>query len=167
MKVKVSVVQSCLTFTILWSAHAILQTRILEWVAIPFSRRSSWPILHGRVQMLCQNVTSRIISLKNIYWLSKHLVYVRHWVQCWDTGVSKVDKVPPLMKLPGCLKVIKARSGKRIPGRGNNMGQGPEVGRDLPYFINRKTVSSDDDWGVLSEYGGERQWLPFRRKMDS
>ena len=25
------------------SAHGILQARILEWVAIPFSRRSSWP----------------------------------------------------------------------------------------------------------------------------
>ena len=49
------------------------------------------------------------------------------------------------MKLTGCFKVIKTRSGKGIPGRGNNMGQGPEVGRDLPYFINRKKVSSDDD----------------------
>ena len=25
------------------SVHGILQTRILEWVAIPFSRGSSWP----------------------------------------------------------------------------------------------------------------------------
>ena len=25
------------------SVHGILQARILEWVAIPFSRRSSWP----------------------------------------------------------------------------------------------------------------------------
>ena len=25
------------------SVHAILQTRVLEWVAIPFSRGSSWP----------------------------------------------------------------------------------------------------------------------------
>lgn len=49
------------------------------------------------------------------------------------------------MKLTGCFKVIKTRSGKGIPGRGNNMGQGPEVGRDLPYFINRKKLSSDDD----------------------
>ena len=49
MKVKVLVIQSCL---ILWnhmdcspvgsSVHGILQARILEWVAIPFSRRSSW-----------------------------------------------------------------------------------------------------------------------------
>ena len=35
LRVKVKVAQSCLT------VHGILQTRILEWVAIPFSRRSS------------------------------------------------------------------------------------------------------------------------------
>ena len=45
-----TVIQSCLT---LWdpmdcsppgfSVHGISQTRILEWVAIPFSRESSWP----------------------------------------------------------------------------------------------------------------------------
>ena len=40
---------------------------------------------------------------------------------------------------------MNMKKNERIPGRGNNMGQGPEVGRDLPYFINRKTVSSDDD----------------------
>ena len=56
-----------------------------------------------------------------------------------------MGQVPPLMKLPSCLKAIKTRSGKRIPGRGNNMSQGPEVGRDLPFFINRKKASSDDD----------------------
>ena len=26
-----------------WSVHGILQARILEWIAIPFSRGSSWP----------------------------------------------------------------------------------------------------------------------------
>ena len=45
MKVKVKVVQSCLT---LWNpmdytVHGILQARILEWVAFPFSRESSQP----------------------------------------------------------------------------------------------------------------------------
>ena len=42
-KVKVKVAQSCLT---LWNpmdctVHGILQARILQWVAFPFSRRSS------------------------------------------------------------------------------------------------------------------------------
>ena len=50
MKVKVWVAQSCPTLCNPRdcsppgsSVHGILQARILEWVAIPFSRRSSWP----------------------------------------------------------------------------------------------------------------------------
>ena len=49
-KVKVNVVQSCLTLRDPMdcnlpgsSVHGILQARILEWVAIPFSRGSSQP----------------------------------------------------------------------------------------------------------------------------
>ena len=49
-KVKVLVTQSCPTLCdpMDWrppgsSVHGILQARILEWVAIPFSRGSSWP----------------------------------------------------------------------------------------------------------------------------
>ena len=48
MKIKVSVAQSCPTLLDLMdcsppgsSVHGILQARILEWVAIPFSRESS------------------------------------------------------------------------------------------------------------------------------
>ena len=39
MKVKVKVAQSCLTLTV----HGILQARILEWAAFPFSRGSPQP----------------------------------------------------------------------------------------------------------------------------
>ena len=43
-KVKVLVPQSCPTLCNLGpSVHRILQARILEWVAMPFSRGSSWP----------------------------------------------------------------------------------------------------------------------------
>ena len=50
IKVKVLVAQSCLTLCEPLdcsppgsSVHGILQTRILEWVAMPSSRGSSWP----------------------------------------------------------------------------------------------------------------------------
>ena len=45
MKVEVKVAQSCPTLCnpIDYTVHGILQTRILEWVAIPFSRGSSQP----------------------------------------------------------------------------------------------------------------------------
>ena len=44
-KVKVKVTQSCLTLCnpMDYTVHGILQARILEWVAIPFSRGSSQP----------------------------------------------------------------------------------------------------------------------------
>ena len=46
-KVKVKVVQSCLTFwdPMDYTIHGILQARVLEWVAFPFSRESSQPKL--------------------------------------------------------------------------------------------------------------------------
>ena len=44
-KVKVKVAQSCLTLynPMDYTVHRILQARILEWVAFPFSRGSSQP----------------------------------------------------------------------------------------------------------------------------
>ena len=45
VKVKVNVSQLCLTFCnpVDYAVHGILQARILEWVAFPFSRGSSQP----------------------------------------------------------------------------------------------------------------------------
>ena len=44
-KLKVKVAQLCLTLCdpMDYRAHGILQARILEWVAVPFSRGSSQP----------------------------------------------------------------------------------------------------------------------------
>ena len=52
MKVKVS--QSCLTLCdpIDYTVHGILQARILEWVALPFSRGSSQPRNLARVSCI-------------------------------------------------------------------------------------------------------------------
>ena len=48
---EVKVTQSCMTFcdTMDYTVHAILQARILEWVAVPFCRESSQP--RGRIQV--------------------------------------------------------------------------------------------------------------------
>ena len=44
-KVKVKVIQSCVTLCdpMEYTARGILQARILQWVAVPFSRGSSQP----------------------------------------------------------------------------------------------------------------------------
>ena len=52
-KVKVKVAQLCLTLChpMVYAAHGVLQARILEWVANPFSSRSSQP--RDRTQVSC------------------------------------------------------------------------------------------------------------------
>ena len=44
-KVKVKITQLCLTLCdpMGYTVHGILQTKILKWVAVPFSRGSSQP----------------------------------------------------------------------------------------------------------------------------
>ena len=58
MKVKLLATQLCSTlcepmdYSLPGSSiHEILQARILEWVAIPFSRESSWP--RGQTRVYC------------------------------------------------------------------------------------------------------------------
>ena len=53
-KVKVKVAQLCLTLCdpMDYTVHGILQTKILEWVAFPFSRGSSQPRNRTRVSFI-------------------------------------------------------------------------------------------------------------------
>ena len=57
---KVKVTQSCpaLSDPMDYTVQEILQARILEWVAIPFSRRSSQP----RDQMQVSGITGRFVT---------------------------------------------------------------------------------------------------------
>ena len=59
--VKVKVVQSCLTLCdpMGYTVHGILQAKILEWVAIPFSRGSSQP----RDQTQVSHITGRFFTI--------------------------------------------------------------------------------------------------------
>ena len=60
MKVKVKVVQSCLTLcdSMDCLVHGIFQARILEWVAVPFSKGSSW----SRNQIRISWITGRFFT---------------------------------------------------------------------------------------------------------
>ena len=68
--VKVLVSQSCLTFCDfidcrlpVFFVHGILQSRILEWIACPFSRGSSWP----RDRTCVSHITGRFFTIWAIY----------------------------------------------------------------------------------------------------
>ena len=62
MKVKVKVVQSCLTLCdpMDYTVHGILQARILEWVAFPFSRGSSQPRDQSQVSCICRQILHQL-----------------------------------------------------------------------------------------------------------
>ena len=63
--VKVKVAQSCPTLCdpMDYTIHGILQARILEWVAIPFSRGSSWP----RDQTQVSHNTGKFFTIWSFY----------------------------------------------------------------------------------------------------
>ena len=66
---KVKVILSCPTLCDpMEIVHGILQTRILEWVAVPFSRGSSWPRNWTRVSYVAGRFfTSWAESPKKVY----------------------------------------------------------------------------------------------------
>jgi len=61
------------------SVHGILQARILEWVAIPFSRGSSWSrdLLHCRQILYCLCHQGSHLLQTTIYWPHES------WI-CWE-----------------------------------------------------------------------------------
>ena len=71
LALKVKVTQSCLTLCdpIDYTVHGILQARILEWVAFPFSRGSSQPRDQTQVSRIAGRFfTSRATKEAQEYW---------------------------------------------------------------------------------------------------
>ena len=68
------------------SLHGILQARILEWIAISFSRRSSWP--RNRTWVSC--IAGRFFeppgnaSLITLFYSTS----CRHWAGCSEFGID-------------------------------------------------------------------------------
>ena len=65
------------------SVHGILQARILEWVAIPFSKRSSWP--RDQTQVFC--LAGRLFTI----WAMRDLQCSRHKRHGFDPWVGKIS----------------------------------------------------------------------------
>ena len=84
VKVKVKITQSCSTLSnsMDYTVHGILQARILEWLAIPFSRKPSWP----RDQTL---VSRRSCTGRQIFFFNtKPPVHLR-FIQCCMSIISQ------------------------------------------------------------------------------
>ena len=80
--VKVKVTQSCLTLCnpMDYIVHGILQARILEWVAVPFSRGSSQP----RDQTQVSHIAGRFTTQLNLYTPKPKLLTLKifHFSSC-------------------------------------------------------------------------------------
>ena len=82
------IIQSCLTLCdpMDWglpgsSVHGILQARILEWVAVSFSRRSSQP--RDLTQVSCTAGRLSHLSHKGVLWLEVYSNSNRSWCQSY------------------------------------------------------------------------------------
>ena len=96
------------------SVHEILQARILEWVAIPFSRRSSWPRDQTQVSWTAGRFFTVWDTAVGFIWLQS----TSQWGQgdhCYVWGnlikqtfrVNRTEKVPDLpntTRLPNNLQ---------------------------------------------------------------
>ena len=93
-----TVTQSCLTLRdhMDYSVHGILQARILEWVAIPFSRRSPQPRDRTQVSFIAGGFfTSWAL------WKWKLLSCVRLFVTPWTTGVDSLSLLQGIFPIQG------------------------------------------------------------------
>ena len=80
----VKVVQSCPTLCdpMDYTVHGILQARILEWVAFPFSRGSFWPRNRTRVSCIAGGFFIIWITREALFTfvLNSAFMYPRYWV---------------------------------------------------------------------------------------
>ena len=138
MKVKVLVAQSC---PILYdpmdcslpgsSVRGILQAWILEWVAIPFSRGSSWP----RVWNWVSCIVHRFFTI----WTTKKVHYVYNGLldsegegeggTIWENGIltcilSCKNRIASLclMQDTACLGLVHGDDPERCYGEGGGRG---------------------------------------------
>ena len=91
------------------SVHGILQARILEWVAIPFSRGSSWP--RDQTRAFC--IASHQGSLFMIKVKVKSLSHVRLFVTPWTVAYQ----APPSMGFSRqeCWSGLPFPSPRKVP----------------------------------------------------
>ena len=117
---KVQVVQSCLTLCnpMDYTAHGILQARILEWVAFPFSRESSRPRDQTQVSHIAGGFfTSWAWTIKKAehwridafeLWCCRRLLRVPWTARRSNQSILK--KISPKHSLEGLMLKLKLQS---------------------------------------------------------
>ena len=81
-----------------WTLHGILQARILEWVAFPFSRGSSQPRDRTQVSRIAGgffNQRSHKGSPRILEWVAYPFSSGSSWSRDWDPGI---ERGPPVLQ---------------------------------------------------------------------
>ena len=78
------------------SVHGILQARIMEWVAVPFSRESSKP--RDQTQVSC--ISDSFFTI----WVTREVYAAAKSLQSCPTLCSPIDGCPPGYPVPGILQ---------------------------------------------------------------
>ena len=71
------------------SVHGILQVRILEWAAIPFSRGSSWPMDRTRVSCIAGRFFTE--SVNSVQSLSHVLLFATPWTAARQASLELIQ----------------------------------------------------------------------------
>ena len=106
------------------SVHGILQARILEWIAIPFSKGSSWPGIEP-VSPALQADSLPTEPPGKCPW-----VCVRQWGQIWPMG--------PRWFVEPCIRFMEGQiTSKKTQGVGNSALINTEAGLNKQEFSGR------------------------------
>ena len=92
---EVLVAHSCVTFCKLpgSSVYGILQARILEWVALPLSRGSSWPRFHRSPALQVDSVLSEPLGKHKVVLYPWSYSVVSPWLADLFHGVYRYHKL--------------------------------------------------------------------------
>ena len=139
------------------SIHRILQARILEWVAIPFSRKSSWP--RDWIQVSC--IAGRLFTIWATREDSKTIILNQSFIciVCIDNIVHLVNHPHPCQESSVCLG---GSDGKESACNAGDLGWGdPSVGKipwkrewqPTPVFLPREfhgqgSLKGYSPWGI-------------------
>ena len=141
------------------SIHRILQARILEWVAIPFSRKSSWP----RDWIQVSRIAGRLFTIWATREDSKTIILNQSFIciACIDNTVHLLNHPHPCQESSVCLggsdgKESACNEGDlgSISGLGRSPGEGNSNSLQYSYLDN--PMSRGAKQAIV--HGVEKSW---------
>ena len=108
--VKVKVAQSCPTLCdhMDYTVHGILQARILQWIAFPFSRRSSQPRDRTQVSCIAGRFFTNWASQEAQTYTVLHVNYISIKLEGKEKLLDLLKPQAPALEQPRCRKTANS-----------------------------------------------------------